>query len=663
MAEKESYMRFDEGTKNLGNKMKGKKGGGRSKKEVFHFSSIKDIKDTNGSMILGDSLVNQPLRKLEDRSVLGYRNEDSDIPSAPFLSSEGAEEEDSEEREEREIEEKAFSPGSKRFKTIFRKEEEGKEEVEMEEVKGKSSAQLLPGETFKPNSREIQQKTKQKKHIEEEGEEGGEEEEEGEDDDEEEERGRGNASLLVGEDIRSKAEFYRENVRVTHVNWRAFLLHFLLCSFALPLYVLKVAISSFLSSSDFGGGGSNTPRPTLFSLLLSFSLSSLYYSCLLSMVVLYLKYLPPSLSPTEVLLPLALHFFACFVGVFSSDDVIHTTLKGAFQESALRILHSSHVQGKSFSSYSPIEGSHYRQSIKQRISLADLVNKIIEHTQKLSVDTRLNMFGLLVTLLCSAFYASLPQLWRAITGVAVSFEYETHVYVLVVLSFLVNFIISFVSLYVLFQTILHLRARWIIAASFNQITSRTAAQVNELFYFKLGNINNLWGWLSLRGYLLREGKKDQSNPEIILSTSFAFLIPLSISIVFDLIVNRSRGVSIFVVSGLFFCGLLFAYLIICIRFAAEIKKIYQDVDILLAEQLSIQYKLCTIKSSKEKERLNQIHSAIGKVMELIKYGEGKGVLMYILGFEVTERFSQLLIGAAISFASAGVSKLVTGFSY
>merc|ERR1712137_18127 len=101
-----------------------------------------------------------------------------------------------------------------------------------------------------------------------------------------------------------------------------------------------------------------------------------------------------------------------------------------------------------------------------------------------------------------------------------------------------NFILCLVALDALAKSVKQLKFRVGIARCFTQLTSKTAASTLGLFHFELQTIENLWGWLTLRAYLLRRGKKPQARVEVILSASLAFLVQLSLMLVLDFIFSK-----------------------------------------------------------------------------------------------------------------------------
>lgn len=163
-------------------------------------------------------------------------------------------------------------------------------------------------------------------------------------------------------------------------------------------------------------------------------------------------------------------------------------------------------------------------------------------------------------------------------------------------------------------------------------------------------------WIARR-YLLRRGKRPQARVEVILSSSFAFLVPLSLMLALDFLFSKNP-VSIFIVSSFFFCFVIMSYLLLCVWCGVRIQAIYRDPDVLLSEQLAIHYRICTTKDVELHHRLENLHKAIGKIMEILQRSAGSGVMLSILGFSINENFSRVLIGGLLSLASAGFSSII-----
>jgi hypothetical protein len=92
---------------------------------------------------------------------------------------------------------------------------------------------------------------------------------------------------------------------------------------------------------------------------------------------------------------------------------------------------------------------------------------------------------------------------------------------------------------------------------------------------------------------LRRGKRPQARVEIILSASFAFLVPLSLMLAWDFFFSK---MSVFIVSSFFFCFVVASYLLLCVWNGVKIQAIYRDQDVLLAEQLAIHCKLVIFRA-------------------------------------------------------------------
>jgi hypothetical protein len=173
--------------------------------------------------------------------------------------------------------------------------------------------------------------------------------------------------------------------------------------------------------------------------------------------------------------------------------------------------------------------------------------------------------------------------------------------------------------------------------------------------------------------LLRRGKRPQARVEVILSSSFAFLVPLSLMLALDFLFSKTP-VSIFIVSSFYFCFVVASYLLLCVWSGVRIQAIYRDPDVLLSEQLAIHYRICTTRDVELHHRLVNLHKAIAKIMEILQKSAGSGglclfpvflffefellVVLSILGFSINENFSRVLIGALLSLASAGFSSML-----
>lgn len=307
---------------------------------------------------------------------------------------------------------------------------------------------------------------------------------------------------------------------------------------------------------------------------------------------------------------------------------------------------------------------------------------------------------LIITLVCSAVYAALPEVMRIATGVYSRDAHGVSFYIITVSGVFTNFIICGVTLDALAKSVAQLRMRVAIASSFTQLNSKTAASSLGLFHLELqvaqpcrsrhfflthrrcrplrtcgvgsrcartccaaasarrcerNRINNRV--LCSPHTLTQTNECAQARVEIILSASFAFLVPLSLMLAVDFFFSKTP-ISNFIVSSFFFCFVVASYLLLCVWNGVKIQAIYRDQDVLLAEQLAIHYRICTTRDRDLHRRLSNLHAAIGKIMDILKTSAGDGVVLSVLGFSINENFSRVLIGGLLSLASAGFSSML-----
>ena len=577
------------------------------------------------------------------------------------------------------------------------------------------------------------------------------------------------SASLIFED---KANFVKDEERI-EISWNEFLFHYLSCSLFLPLYFFRISYKHYHSQEFI------LSKFSLSKMIFRFLLSLFYYISFLSLIILYFIHLPSSFSASEIYFPIFLHFFSCFVWIFSSHNYVSSTnlLPSQFQkyfpqqdhslfqskreqideehssfetvdfpqehtylqeegeekanenqsekeeesylpshnekESILQVMDRSSSSNSFiqkcnesyFGDYLKFKKNQKKEMLKKKLNgkkyfdnpslypfskekfeekeecVSELVNLLIKKTEEIGKMKKKKEWEILIPFFCSLLFSCLPQVWRMMNGLEINFEFKSYFYFLLIFSFLINFQISFVSFYVLYQTILNLKAKLLMAQLFNQLNSESSCFLYSLFYFKLQNFKNLWGWLSLRGYLMREGRKGQLVPEITLSTYLLFLIPLSFSILFEIFITKSHF-SIFVVSGIFFSFLLFVHIIVCVRIASDTRLIYQSKEQLVTEQIELQFRIHNSTNQPQINQLKNLSLTFDKIIQFIDDGEGffyfdfnyifvnfffffflqkkkgKAVVMKILGFEVTERMTQILIASAISFFSAGISKIL-----
>lgn len=489
------------------------------------------------------------------------------------------------------------------------------------------------------------------------------------------------------------------------IAWDRLFRRFLLASFALPLYV----VLSYRGSSALGPAPQPPPSRVSFRVAV-FVFATLYWLILYGCSALYFIARPPDISITEALLPLLLHFFCFFVEALLCS--IEMSSAEHFDEAADRMMCKMHVSGTSFQWTTRVDAGWLPDSLKtssggpgaedsdseegghgpesenlvspnssvrrsgsvpleshadvtaaaaagqlsggmRRAQLTELVNMILKRQEAFKDGPWLGI----ATIVCSAVYAFLPQVMRLASGTYRAQSAGVAFFIVAAGAVVTNFIICAVALDALAKSVSQLKFRRNIARSFMQLTSKTAAATLGLFYFELQTIENLWGWLTLRSYLLRRGKRPQARVEVILSAAFAFLAPLALMLALDVLLSKTP-VSIFIVSSFYFCFVLASFLLLCVWHGVHIQATYRDQDVLMSEQLAIHYRICTTRDPDLHKRLKHLHDAIAKIMHIMQSSAGTGVVLSILGFAINENFARVLIGGLLSLASAGFSSVL-----
>ena len=505
-----------------------------------------------------------------------------------------------------------------------------------------------------------------------------------------------NHSLLLINDLKHKGQVNVDDVSSYTIAWDKLLRRWTVASLLLPVYILY--------SLREGQRHPNGPRLSRLYRIGIFVVGTLYWLILFVSSFVYFIWQPEALSLTEVLLPLVLHFFCFFIEALLCS--LEMTSGNDLDSAADRIMCKMQVTGTSYAWHETmdmgflppelrssaagsgergeddneeagevVEQGHRRSQTndstpqhpeKENIVspmglpqargtalLKDLVNLILARQDHLKGRER--RWLALLSLACAGTYAFLPQLMRLASRTVYASAQPASFWIVSLSTMVTNFCICIVALDALSKSVSQLKFRVGIAKSFTQLTSKTAASSLGLFHFELQTIENLWGWLTLRSYLLRRGRKPQARVEVILSASFAFLVPLSLMLALDFIFSRTP-VSIFIVSSFFFCFVVASYLLLCVWHGVSIQSIYKDPDVLLSEQLAIHYRICTTPQDSELHlRLYNLHKAIDKIMQILQTA-GPG--LSILGFTINENFSRVLIGGLLSLASAGFSSIL-----
>jgi hypothetical protein len=150
-----------------------------------------------------------------------------------------------------------------------------------------------------------------------------------------------NHSLLLINDLKHKGQVYIDDMMSNTIVWDKLFRRWLVASVLLPLYILYSTQRRVAADSHEG-----RRSPSRLYRIAMFCVGTLYWLLLFSSSLVYFFAQPEAVSLTEVLLPLALHFFCFFVEALLCS--IELTNGENFDNAADRIMCKMQVTGTSY---------------------------------------------------------------------------------------------------------------------------------------------------------------------------------------------------------------------------------------------------------------------------------------------------------------------------
>ncbi len=181
-----------------------------------------------------------------------------------------------------------------------------------------------------------------------------------------------NHSLLLINDLKHKGQVYIDDVSSNSIAWDKLLRRWLVASLLLPVYILYSLRDPAAPSRGGGGqlgGEGQPPRASYAYRLAAFVVGTVYYVLLFGSSAVFFVARPANVTMTEVLLPLALHFFCFFVEALLCS--IELSSVESFDEAADRIMCRMQVTGTSYA-WQAVDTGFLPPNLRQSASGDDL---------------------------------------------------------------------------------------------------------------------------------------------------------------------------------------------------------------------------------------------------------------------------------------------------
>ncbi|XP_072336284.1 putative homeodomain transcription factor 1 isoform X2 [Scyliorhinus torazame] len=186
---------------------------------------------------------------------------------------------------------------------------------------------------------------------------------------------------------------------------------------------------------------------------------------------------------------------------------------------------------------------------------------------------------------------------------------------LVLINVLERFCLMWMVFFILCVAEKTYKQRFLFAKLFSHLTSARKARKSEIPHFRLKKVQNIKMWLSLRSYLKRRGP--QRSVDVIVSS--AFLLTLSIAFVCCaqfLHGHMSFLDSLYNWELLIWGAALAVFLLRLVTLGSEVSRKYNNVSILLTEQINLYLKMET--KPNKKDQLSIVNNVLKLATKLLK---------------------------------------------
>lgn len=227
--------------------------------------------------------------------------------------------------------------------------------------------------------------------------------------------------------------------------------------------------------------------------------------------------------------------------------------------------------------------------------------------------------------------------------------------VLVLINILERFCLMWMFFFILCVAERTYKQRLLFAKLFSHLTSARKARKSEIPHFRLKKVQNIKMWLSLRSYLKRRGP--QRSVDVIVSSAFL----LTLSIAFVCCAQILHGHSSFLDSLynwelLIWEASLTVFLLRLFTLGSEVSRKYNNISILLTEQINLYLKMET--KPNKKEQLTLVNNVLKLATKLLKELDSPFRLYGLTTNPLLYNITRVVILSAIS----GVISDLLGFN-
>ncbi|XP_069798021.1 protein PHTF1-like isoform X2 [Narcine bancroftii] len=207
--------------------------------------------------------------------------------------------------------------------------------------------------------------------------------------------------------------------------------------------------------------------------------------------------------------------------------------------------------------------------------------------------------------------SSIPELLRIICGG----KLDGPVVVLVLINILERFCLVWMFFFILCVAERTYKQRLMFAKLFSHLTSARKARKSEIPHFRLKKVQNIKMWLSLRSYLKRRGP--QRSVDVIVSSASLLILSIAFVCCAQILHGHSSFLdSLYNWELLIWEASLVVFLLRLVTLGSEVSRKYNNISILLTEQINLYLKMES--KPNKKEQLTLVNNVLKLATKLLK---------------------------------------------
>ncbi|XP_067913614.1 putative homeodomain transcription factor 1 isoform X2 [Heterodontus francisci] len=188
-------------------------------------------------------------------------------------------------------------------------------------------------------------------------------------------------------------------------------------------------------------------------------------------------------------------------------------------------------------------------------------------------------------------------------------------FTLVLINILERFCLMWMFFFILSVAERTYKQRFLFAKLFSHLTSARKARKSEIPHFRLKKVQNIKMWLSLRSYLKRRGP--QRSVDVIVSSAFLLTVSIAFVCCAQILHGRMSFLdSLYNWELLIWGAALAVFLLRLVTLGSEVSRKYNNISVLLTEQINLYLKMET--KPNKKEQLSIINNVLKLATKLLK---------------------------------------------